>query len=220
MKKANDITEELQSIGSPLADMPRAMPYAVPAGYFQSLPAHTLCLVSGAYDADLQPGWGKASVFTAPGGYFEGVTATIVAAAKAGTSPTAISKENPFALPAGYFTTLPAQVLEAAKQAHPIKKQSRRISLGQQSFRGIRWAAAAVLLICIGFGGYLTFNNPANPTDKMLASVPNTDIQDYLHNTYTFDVPRIVNNDAINSIGVDNKDIIQYLNENGWDMTE
>ena len=220
MNTANDITEELHNMGSTLAGMSRAMPYAVPAGYFNQLPADALSAASGAYDTDLQPGWSKTQVFTTPQGYFEGITATIVAAAKVGSSPSAITKETPFAVPAGYFDALPAQVLAAAKQAQPAKKQPVRIPLGQQSFRGIRWAAAAVMLVCIGFGGYLTFNPQPDPTDKMLTSVPNTDIQDYLHSTDVFDVPRIINNNDINALGVDNKDIIQYLNETGWDMAE
>jgi len=220
MNTANDITEELHNMGSTLAGVSRAMPYAVPAGYFNQLPGDALNAASGAYDADIQPGWGKAQVFTTPQGYFEGITDTIVAAAKAGNSPVAITKDTPFAVPAGYFNALPAQMLAAAKEAQPAKKKPVRIPLGQQSFRGIRWAAAAVMLICIGFGGYLTFNPQPDQTDRMLASVPNTDIQDYLHSTYVFDVPRIINNDAINTLGVDNKDIIQYLNETGWDMAE
>jgi len=219
MKTANNITEELHNMGSPLAGMSRAMPYSVPAGYFSQLPADALNIVSGAYNADLTPGWSKAQIFTTPQGYFENITSAIVASAIAGNSPSALSKETPFAVPSGYFDTLPAQILAAAKQAQPVKKHMH-IPLGQQSFRGIRWAAAAVMLICIGFGGYLTFNTQTDQTDKMLSSVPNTDIQDYLHNTYVFDVPRIINNDDINTIGVDNKDIIQYLNETGWDMTE
>ena len=54
----------------------------------------------------------------------------------------------------------------------------------------------------------------------MLASVPNEEIQDYLQHTYILDVNRIINNNDINKIQVDNTDIVQYLNETGWDVVD
>ncbi|MCB0700503.1 MAG: hypothetical protein H6551_05520 [Chitinophagales bacterium] len=42
MKATEDILLELQSMNSPLADMPRNMPYEVPEGYFDSLPIAVL----------------------------------------------------------------------------------------------------------------------------------------------------------------------------------
>ena len=217
MNTANAITEELNSLGSSLAGLPRVMPYSVPVGYFESLPGEILNTTN---EADLTPNWSKTHSFSTPDGYFEGLTDNILSAVKAEHIVSVSSKENPYSVPAGYFETLPAQALHAAKKADTAAKKNKRISLGRNSFGQIRWAAAAVLLICISFGGYFTFFNPASNTENMLANVPNNEIQDYLQHTYIVDVSRIVNNEEINNIQVENKDIIQYLNETGWDMTE
>ena len=218
MKTVNEITEELNNMGSSLAGISRAMPYSVPAGYFNDLPGRTHRMA--VQNEEALPVWGKAPSFSTPEGYFEGLTANIMNTIKAEHSPAFTTREMPYSVPAGYFETFPARALQAAKKATPVKKHATQIPLGRNSIRQIRWAAAAVLLICIGFGGYETFTIQPDTTEKMLSSVPNNDIQDYLHSTYTLDVPRIINNDDINTLGVDNKDIIQYLNETGWDMTE
>ena len=219
MKTVNDITEELNNMGSSLASISRVMPYSVPAGYFLNLPGATLKNISDG-DEVAVPGWSKAAVYSTPQGYFEGLTENIITAVKADHINSISSREMPFSIPAGYFDMLPVQMLQAAKNTEPIKKITTRIPLGRNSFRQIRWAAAAVLLICIGFGGYETFLTQSDNTESMLAAVPSNEIHDYLQHTYIFDVNRIVDNTTVNNIEVDNKDIIQYLNETGWDMTE
>ena len=47
--------------------------------------------------------------------------------------------------------------------------------------------------------------------------VPNNDIQDYLQRIYRMDMNLVVDNNAINNMKLDKKDIIQYLDETGWD---
>lgn len=219
MNTVNDITEELNNMGSSLSSISRVMPYSVPAGYFLNLPGGTLKTISEA-DEVATPDWSKTASYTTPEGYFEGLTKNIITAVKADHIDSVSSREMPFNVPAGYFDILPAKMLQAAKNTEPVKKITTHIPLGRNSFRQIRWAAAAVLLICIGFGGYETFLAQPDNTENMLASVPSNEIHDYLQHTYTFDVNRIVDNNTINNIEVDNKDIIQYLNETGWDMTE
>ena len=216
MNTANDIQEELMNMGSSLAGISRTMPYAVPVNYFDHLPAETLKTA-----IEESPAWSKAATYNTPDGYFEKFADNILNIIKAENIGTLISREMPHSLPATYFEGLPAQMLLAAKKSDIAKKTATRISLGQRnSFRQVRWAAAAVLLICIGFGGYQTFfSQPQNP-ENMLASVPNNEIQDYLQHTYILDMNRVLSSSDINSIEVENKDIIQYLNETGWDMTE
>jgi hypothetical protein len=221
MNTVNDITEELNNLDSPLARLSKVMPYSVPAGYFENLPGKTLKVAAGLIEADSVPEWPKTMTQSVPQGYFENLADNILSAVKAESIMGISSKKMPFNVPAGYFEALPAQMLHIAKRAGGMKKETTRIPLVRHnSFRQIRWAAAAVLLICIGFGGYETFYIQPDNTEKMLASVPNNEIQDYLQHTYVFDVNRVVSNEDINNIEVDNKDIIQYLNETGWDMTE
>ena len=42
MTRADEIREELESMGNRLAGIPRMMPYAVPDGYFVQMPGATL----------------------------------------------------------------------------------------------------------------------------------------------------------------------------------
>ena len=217
MKTANEIIEELNDLGSSLAAMPRVMPYSVPAGYFGNLPGNTLEM---AIRSDV-PNWSKAASYNVPQGYFAGLTSNILNAVKAEHITATSSKKMPFSVPAGYFEALPAQMLQAAKKSGAVKKETTRIPLGRPNpFRQIRWAAAAVLLICIGFGGYETFFLQPDYMENMLTAVPSNDIQDYLQHNYIYDVNRVVNSEDINKIEVDNKDIIQYLDETGWDMAD
>ena len=232
MKRANEVTDELESMGSILAVLSRAMPYSVPAGYFDKCFdfAHKDLINSVTPDTN-DPTFthsglaGDRSIpFAIPSGYFEGLASNVMAAvnAGAGNELNDLSRKMPGSVPTGYFDALPAQVLQAAKIAHPAKKKTTTIPLVRNTFRQVRWAAAAVLLICIGFGGYVSFFSGGNQngTESMLANVPSEEIQDYLQHSYILDVNRIVNNNEINKIQVDNTDIIQYLNETGWDVVD
>ena len=236
MNRANEVTEELESMGSILAVLSRAMPYAVPAGYFDqwfnfghpdinlvprdfSSITDDVCFTHPAITGD------KVVPYNVPDGYFEGFADNVMAAAKAAGvfHLDDLNRQMPNSVPAGYFDSLPAQMLQSAKNAGPAKKKATTIPLGRGSFRQVRWAAAAVLLVCIGLGGYVSFfsgGGRQNGTERMLASVPNEEIQDYLQHTYILDVNRIINNNDINKIQVDNTDIVQYLNETGWDVVD
>ena len=236
MNRATEVTEELESMGSILAVLSRAMPYSVPAGYFDqwfNFAHPDVNLIPGDFSATTndigfaQPGVAgdKVMPYNVPDGYFEGFASNIIAAAKAGSiyQPDNLNRQMPNSVPAGYFDSLPGKMLQAAKYASSVKKKTTIIPLGRDSFRQVRWAAAAVLLVCIGLGGYVSFfsgNGHQNGTETMLASVPNEEIQDYLQHTYILDVNRIVNNNDINKIQVDNSDIVQYLNETGWDVVD
>lgn len=220
MNSANDITEELKNMGSTLAGIPRVTPYSVPAGYFENLTGKLLETAAVSDAADPAPGWSKAMPYHIPEEYFDELTNHIITAVKTENIRSVSSTGMPFDVPAGYFEHMPGKMLHAAKKTHPLPKQTTHIPLGRNTFRQIRWAAAAVLLICIGFGGYMAFFMPSGNTENILASVPNNEIQDYLQHTYILDVNRIISNEDVNNIQVDNKDIIQYLDETGWDITE
>jgi hypothetical protein len=232
MNRANEVTEELEGMGSILAVLSRAMPYSVPAGYFEEYLEFAdndllKFLKQDAIDPKFNhPGLtgAKSMPYTLPDGYFEELANNVVAAAKADNNELLgnLSKSMPNSLPAGYFDALPARMLQAAKIASPVKRRATTIPLGGNTFRQLRWAAAAILVVCIGLGSYVSFfsGSGQSGTESMLASVPKEEIQDYLQHSYILDVNRIINNDEINKIQVDNSDIVQYLNETGWDVVD
>ena len=114
MENRQNIVQELQDISSLLADMPLVNLYAVPHGYFESLPDIVLDKIRiEALLADA-----SAKTFTVPQGYFERLPASILSQIKAGenrlTEETAeldqvapflnmISRQNVYAVPEGYF---------------------------------------------------------------------------------------------------------------------
>jgi hypothetical protein len=211
MNTGHDIQEELKSMGSILAGMSRAMPYVVPDGYFEQFGGSLTCTIKDLAEADINPGWDKAMPYAVPQGYFEALANEItVKAARAN-----LSKGVPLDVPVGYFETFPQQMLQAAKASEPKLIPLKRRSL----LLSIKWAAAAILVIGIGLGSYRAFFNSGdlNSTEHMLSSVPSTEIQDYLQHNYRVDVDRLVANNSVNNMNLDNKDIIQYLNETGWD---
>lgn len=79
MSEHNDIREELRDMNSPLADMRRNMPYAVPQGYFVQLPEHALATVA-AGDNELTIK--HDAPYRVPDGYFEQLPATLLALVK------------------------------------------------------------------------------------------------------------------------------------------
>lgn len=180
MSNADHISEELQSMGSPLAGMPRTMPYTLPDGYFGQN-AHVIGYIPTEHGTE-SANWGKTQAYT---------------------------------VPAGYFTTLPGNIRAAIAAEQKAETAPLRL------FRSVQWAAAAIVIIAIGIGSYMTFPGavPYEP-DKILASVPGTDIHDYIQRNYREDVDRIVANTSINKLELDNKEIIQYLDETGWDVVD
>lgn len=216
MNKGNNIYEELKSMGSQLADMPRTMPYALPGNYFDHLDGEIQSAIAATAAPDAVhplPGAGKMP-YTLPSGYFEELPDAVLGAIahqklKSGNVP------EVFAVPEGYFYQLPQKVMEAARMSKPAK--SRTISIHIQ-----RLAAAAVILLGIGIGSYALLRPHHSGPDNILVAVPNGEIKEYLQHNMRMDVSNIVagNNRHVNNIDVDNKDIIHYLNETGWDVVD
>jgi len=216
MGTRNDILDELRSWGSPLADMPRTMPFAVPQGYFEGLEKHVMTGIN--MDKDYPIPVPKNMPYDVPQGYFENLPAQMLALA--GEEPVlSVPRTMPFDIPAGYFENLPEQILETARKAEKTKV----IPFGKKIGRSIRWAAAAVLLLGISIGSYRILN-PAmtlNPEQK-LAQVSENELSDYIvQNIDEFDTDLLENNIAsANSIqSLSDEDIINYLDETGWNTT-
>ena len=244
MKQVNEVTAELEGMGSILAGMSRAMPYAVPAGYFEALAAgHARSWFDSAHhdtlnSASRKTGRGdhdivtntqlgnKAMPYAVPQGYFEGLAANVLTAAAEADVVFTSTKAMPYMAPAGYFEALPGMVLETVRAsfdyAHDEKKSKARVIPLKPAFVPVRWAVAAMLLVCITIGGYITFfsGNGQTGTENVLASVSKEELQDYLQHSYVLDVNRIENTNDMNQLEVDSRDIEQYLNETGWDVVD
>jgi len=221
MKKVDNISEELRGMGSVLADMSRVMPYSVPDGFFENFANSTRGTIKDINQAEQVPAWGKALPYRVPVHYFESLTEDIVAAVVA-SDFRPVGKGIPFATPVGYFDSLPASMLIAAKASDVVAKP-RVIALKYNQFqKAIKWAAAAMVVLGIGLGSMkMYFNSTVNTNpEQILASVPGNEIQDYLQHTYRFDIDKTIDNSDINNMQVDTKDIVQYLDETGWDATE
>jgi hypothetical protein len=197
----NDIRDELKGMGSMLADMPRSMSYVIPEHYFTDVEGKVKLVLDIAGEETEARNWGKEMPYDVPKDYFEALAGQVVNAV-------VIAEQND--IPVGYFDALPGRMLQAAK-VEDVKP--RLIPL----FTQLRWAAAAVLLICISIGGYMAFDNRHPGAENILAAVPQTEIQEYLQNTERPDEGRLVDNTAINSLPVDNAEIISYLDETGWE---
>src|SRR5579871_6582396 len=147
MNRANDIVDELKSIGSNLGSLPRTMPYAVPEGYFDNFARNTLAVIDEISAPEIVPEWPKTLPHYVPSGYFEGLADSIISNVNSGQVVTGLSKDAPFSVPAGYFDALPAQLLAAAKAADTVQKTAKIIPLKRTLALGsIKWAAAAILL--------------------------------------------------------------------------
>ncbi len=222
MNKGQDILKELNEMGSKLAGITREMPFAVPDNYFSHLPDEILLMINDSSVEDNIPDkWSRNMPFDVPSGYFDGFPDSMTAAATSGNIIAGSPASPPFSIPNGYFENLPGQLLKAAKAGDIPPRENKTIKLPvYRSFRAVQWAAAAMFILFIGIGSYITFfSDRIVAPDTILVSVSNKDIQDYLQHTYNIDVDNIYKND-INNLQLDNKDIIEYLNETGWDVVE
>ncbi len=80
MNERNNIQQELDSMGSPLAGLPGGMPYAVPEGYFERLPAEMVNVAK--MNEDSVPDFGKQMPFSVPSGYFDELPGAVLERAK------------------------------------------------------------------------------------------------------------------------------------------
>ena len=128
MKQPEDIVKELRDLGSPLADMSRAMPYEVPKGYFEGLHSHISAAISPT--EALLSVQTRNMPYEVPEGYFDALPQKMLFAALDADNVADLPRQMPYATPAGYFDQLPAKILEAAKSADaPAKPKTKTISV-------------------------------------------------------------------------------------------
>jgi hypothetical protein len=151
----------------------------------------------------------KCMPYAVPEGYFGGLTADIYSVVSGSLDRMSIQGAG---VPEGYFERLPQQMLTAAKRSG---KRSMLVALTSH----IRWAAAAVLIICMGVGSYITFvDRPANNPEALLSSVSASDIHAYLQAGYRMPPDHNTSHNAhVDDLEVGHSEIVQYLNETGWE---
>lgn len=84
-----------------------------------------------------------------------------------------------------------------------------------------------MLIMAIGISSYeIFFKTQRYDADKILATVPSNAIRDYLRqNADEFDLDITANKSDVNNVNIDTRhigdeEIIQYLNEAGWDTSD
>ena len=172
MSEENNILNELREMGSPLADMPRRMPYAVPDNYFEGAEERILAVAGGL-----------------PG----------------------VKAELPYGVPQGYFEVLPEKMLAASKQAD---KGTRTVTFVPR----MQWATAAVLVLMISLGGYITFRGQVmSEPEHLLSSVPASEIRAYVENRYEITEMHGSADSKLSGLQLNKREIESYLNDNGWE---
>ena len=216
MNVKNEILEELQEMASPLAGVTRVMPFPVPNGYFEAFAGAIINNIT------CEPGnWVKQNPYTVPGSYFEELPGELLAENLITDKTELFPKNKPFEIPANYFETLPQQILQKAKADTQHRPTRTTVIKWRQS---IRWAAAAVLVLGISIGSYRIVISQPLDTSKALAALPAGTINEYVsQNVDDFETELILNNLSagknINATGqLNEQDIVQYLNEEGWDV--
>lgn len=220
MKQANDIIKELKEMGSPLADMSRTTPYEIPQGYFEGFESS---LLAGVISADTIPSFSNKQLpYEAPAGYFDTLPQQILLAALESDTVADMTKTMPYETPKGYFDELPQQVLNSIKTSEtPVTPKTRVITLN----KAIRWAAAAILISGIGITSYrmLQPDDQSMNTEQAIAALPNNMISDYVQQQkLTVAYPELNTGQAVASNikeldKLKEEDIVNYLDETGWD---
>ena len=136
----------------------------------------------------LKSGLGAASrvmPFEVPQDYFgtlAGQLAQDTWAAEGTTPDLTISKEMPHGVPVGYFENLPAQLLSSAKTADAGVRKGRVIPFVARTGKVVRFAAAAMLVLGLGFGSYRFFQlrTPDGRASHKLAKVDPDSLHSYV----------------------------------------
>lgn len=221
MNRKNDIHEELAALDSALAGMSRAMPYHVPAGYFESLGNEInarLAAMEGPEPMLLLP---KSMPHHVPDGYFDGLAGNMYMLVQEPVLN--MGRNTPNEVPAGYFDALPELILQKAKAAE-TGKATRTVSFGGVIWKNVRWAAAAVLLMGVSLGIY-KYNGSQKTynAQQALAGLSRDSINMYVQqNIDDYDMETITA--AMNPADLKTatgklteEEIKNYLDETGWD---
>jgi|ERR1043165_31305 hypothetical protein len=155
-------------------------------------------------------------LFAVPDGYFNNLTDSIIDEIQTSDKTASWKEQNPFAIPGQYFEQLPGNILARVKQEGNTVVKQKNIMLPV-----LRWAAAAVVILGIGFLTYTNIAHKPMDTEKALSKIPDELIKDYLQqNIDDIDADLLVGSTANIDARIDaleDEDIINYLDETGWD---
>ncbi|RYE23605.1 MAG: hypothetical protein EOP51_09985 [Sphingobacteriales bacterium] len=233
MQPGKEILDELRGLSSYLATVNRVVPFTVPDGYFDRIPAAMLQGVLAAdSDMDITLSAARTNPYQVPQGYFDALSDSVLSLVLEEKELSFLPKASIIAVPEGYFDTLPQRMLAAAKAEE--KPATKVIPLGNTLWKNLRWAAAAGLIAGIGFGGYrmmrpnvATHVTATASVEQRLAQMPDATINHYIQqNIDDFDGDMIasvvVKNETKTPVTKDqltNKEIIDYLDETGWETS-
>lgn len=113
--------------------------------------------------------------YALPQGYFKDMEQELMITVTGNLEATGVNM--PFALPDNYFEKLPGQLLQAAKES--TTTQQAKPARTRTLWLGVRWAAAAVLILTIGVGSYRIFT-PKPSIQQQLDKIPYEDIVAYV----------------------------------------
>jgi hypothetical protein len=181
MADNNNISQELNELGSSLLNAGNQSVYTVPAGYFEGLAEQMLRRIRAmeahsaaeelAHLSPLLSGIDKAMPYHIPAGYFDSIEDRMVYAMMPADqsadeeletlSPllAGLNKEMPFEVPQGYFDTISIPADQQAP-AKVVKMSSRR---------WFRMAAAAVIVGIVATSAFFIFKKPVASEGQVIA---------------------------------------------------
>ncbi len=224
MDRTPEISAELVEISPYLAQISAAIPYGVPAGYFDAFPG----LMMERLEAEVALPVAQLPAYQVPVGYFEGLAGNILSKIRERESGLSevqaelqeiapllntISKTNSYTVPAGYFDAVAfVPVIE--------KKPAKLIGLTFAK-KWTQYAAAAVMAGILVTGAFLYTNDnkvgdsgySSTDVSSELNTLSETDLANYL------DTPESSNTDVLatvkNTINtLSDEELDQYLSEN------
>ncbi len=223
MNPGNDIVKELEELNSPLAHMPRVMPFQLPGDYFTTFAQQLEDAIS--YEDEPELNLPKELPFALPEGYFEGLAASIMD--KVQEAPAfGVIQPAAFEVPSGYFQQLPQQIMTVVRAAEieaTIQQKTTKV-IPFVPRKVVQWAAAACLIAAIGLGGYKIMNQPQPlSAEKQLAQLNKDDIRNYVaHHLDEFDTEMLAESSPVLSANpeksihkLNKEDIQEYLDEGG-----
>ena len=115
------IFDELKALQSSLAEMPVAMPFAVPGGSFRDFPGQVqlrILIEEGGMDmADPVPVFDTLQVpFAVPAGYFAQFAEALKEVLEVASLEARLPRANVFAVPEGYFDSLSETLMTAVQE--------------------------------------------------------------------------------------------------------
>jgi hypothetical protein len=218
MKNGYQQSEEGMDVKLNLKEVSKNLPFEVPEMYFKSNPDNILNLVHTIGSDEAMPEFSRSMPFELPQGYFDGLQGNIAARIVAESEiPEAVSMPH-MEIPNGYFDELPGKILEKLKTSSSDRKKSVAMPIWLRSV-SFKYAAAALVVLGIGFT-VLQVSRSTSLTENSteLGNVSGSEISEFFQQNYPETATDIAINDPdLGFLKLDKNDIVQYLNENGWE---